>query len=135
MARMIDCYPPGVAAGRPAKQPRTAFGQRIAKAREAAGLTQAQLAAHMGVTQPVVAYWEREPVALRPDQLAALADALGITADYLLGRPDAKPSTPKGPPGKLRQAFEKAHKLPRSQQQHILKVVEAFVESTGASSK
>jgi hypothetical protein len=28
----------------------------------------------MGVTQPVVAYWEREPVALRIEQLAALAE-------------------------------------------------------------
>jgi transcriptional regulator with XRE-family HTH domain len=123
-----------MAAGRPAKQPRTPFGQRIAQAREHAGLTQAELAARMGVTQPVVAYWEREPVALRIEQLAALADALGVTIDYLAGR-SAKPRTPKGPPSKLRVAFEKAQKLPRSQQQHILKVVEAFVESLNGSAK
>jgi len=29
---------------------------------------------------------------------------LSVSADYLLGRPDAKPSSPKGPFGKLRQA-------------------------------
>lgn len=33
------------------------------------------------------------------------------------------------------QIAEKSHKLPRSQQQHILKVAEAFVESTNASTK
>lgn len=122
-------YPLGMAAGRPARQPRTPFGQRMAQAREHAGLTQAQLAARMGITQPVVAYWEREPVALRIEQLAALADALGVSADYLAGR-STKPPALKGPPSKLRVAFEKAQKLPRSQQQHILKVVEAFVGST-----
>jgi transcriptional regulator with XRE-family HTH domain len=132
MARAMVGYPLGMAAGRPARQPRTAFGERMAQAREQAGLTQAQLAARMGVTQPVVAYWEREPVALRIEQLAALADALDVSADYLAGR-STKPRAPKGPPSRLRVAFEKAKKLPRSQQQHILKVVEAFVEATDAS--
>jgi len=132
MVRRIVGYRLGMGAGRPAKQPRTPFGQRVAQAREQAGLTQAELAARMGVTQPVVAYWEREPVALRIEQLAALADALDVSADYLTGR-STKPPTPKGPPSKLRVAFEKAKKLPRSQQQHILKVVEAFVEATNGS--
>jgi transcriptional regulator with XRE-family HTH domain len=132
--RGIVGYPLEMAAGRPAKQPRTPFGQRIAQAREQAGLTQAELAVRMGVTQPVVAYWEREPVALRIEQLAALADALGVTTDYLAGR-STKQSAPKGPPSKLRVAFEKDKKLPRSQQQHILRVVEAFVEANGTSAK
>ncbi len=134
MVRGIVGYPLGMTAGRPAKQPRTPFGQRMAQARKQAGLTQAELAARMGVTQPVVAYWEREPVALRVEQLAALADALGVTTDYLAGR-STRPPAPKGPPSKLRVAFEKAKKLPRSQQQHILKVVEAFVESLNGSAK
>ena len=133
--KSVACvYPPCMTAGRPARQPRTPFGQRMAQARDLAGLTQAQLVARVGVTQPVVAYWEREPVAQRIEQLASLADALNVSVDYLAGCP-TKPPIPKGPPGKLRQAFEKAQKLPRSQQQRILKVVEAFVESTGTSAR
>lgn len=116
-------------AGRPPKLKRTPLGQRVADAREKAGLTQTELGKKIGVSQRVVANWERKPVALRAEQLGALADALGVSADYLLGRRNARPPAPKGPPGKLRRAFEKAHKLPRAQQQHILKVVEAFVES------
>lgn len=127
VVRMIDSYPLGMTAGRPAKQPRTPFGQRMAKARELAGLTQAQVAARMGVTQPVIAYWEREPVALRIEQLAALADALGISADYLLGRPDAQPPSLKGPTGKVRQVFERVNQLPRQQQKKVVEFVEAFV--------
>jgi transcriptional regulator with XRE-family HTH domain len=99
----------------------------MAAAREKAGLTQTELGQKLGISQRVVANWERKPVALRAEQLAALADALGVTADYLLGRPDAKQPAPKGPPGKLRVAFEKAHKLPRHEQNQIVKFVEAYV--------
>jgi transcriptional regulator with XRE-family HTH domain len=126
--RTTTNYPLGMAAGRPAKQPRTPFGQRVTKAREVAGLTQVQLAERVGVTQPVVAYWEREPVALRAEQLAALADALGVSGDYLLGRSGKEPSL-KGPTGKARQVFERVSKLSRSRQQYIIKVVEDLVGS------
>lgn len=114
-------------AGRPPKLERTPLGHRMAAAREKAGLTQTELGQKLGISQRVVANWERKPVALRAEQLAALADALGVTADYLLGRPDAKQPAPKGPPGKLRLAFEKAHKLPRHEQNQIVKFVEAYV--------
>ncbi len=99
----------------------------MADAREKAGLTQTELGQKLGISQRVVANWERKPVALRTEQLAALADALGVTADYLLGRPDARQSAPKGPPGKLRVAFEKAYQLPRNQQNRIVEFVEAYV--------
>lgn len=58
----------------------------MARARQEAGLTQDQLAERLGTTQRMMTHWEREPVALRSEQLAAVADTLGVTADYLLGR-------------------------------------------------
>ncbi len=112
--------------GRPTTKPRTDFGRRMADARERAGLTQQQLAEKLGTSQRAVAHWERDPVALRPDQIAAVADTLNVTTDELLGRA-TKDRTPKGPPGKLRLAFEKAHKLPRNQQSRIVEFVEAYV--------
>lgn len=112
--------------GRPAKHRRTGFGERLAQARESAGLTQAQLADKLGTTQRVITYWERGSVALRADQLTALADALGVTADLLLGREQPK-ARGTGPTGKMRQVFDAASALPRSQQQHIVKVIGALV--------
>ncbi len=127
MNQITSKSPPGMpASGRPAKQPRTPFGQRMAEAREKAGLTQVQLAEKLGITQPVVAYWEREPVALRAEQLTALADILNVSADVLLGR-SSRQLAPKGPPGKLRRVFDKAHKLPRHEQNKIVEFVEAYV--------
>ena len=113
--------------GRPSKEPRTPFGARLHAAREAAGLSQAQVAGKMGVTQTAYGVWERYPVALRPEQIEQLAVALNTTVEHLFGRDSAK-SRGKGPAGKLRQVFEKASQLPRHQQNKVAEFVEAFVE-------
>lgn len=128
MTLVTHLYPPAMA-GRPAQRPRTPFGERLAAAREQAGLTQAQLADKLGTTQGAVTHWERMPVSLRPEQLAALADALGVSTDFLLDRPNAKPPAPKTPPGKLRQVFEKAYLLPRHQQNKIVEFVETYIDT------
>jgi transcriptional regulator with XRE-family HTH domain len=115
-------------AGRPAKNDRPSFGERLALARQQAGLTQQQLADKLDVTQRVITYWEREPVALRAEQLAALADALGVTTDFLVGR-DAPKTRGTGPVGRARRVLETVSRLPRHQQKKIIDVVEAFVSA------
>lgn len=109
--------------GRPSPHPRPVFGERLHDLREAAGLSQAQVADKLGMAQRTYSHWERRAVALRHDQLAALADALGISLADLVGAPVAKPRG-TGPAGKLRLVFERASKLPREQQKHVLRVVE-----------
>lgn len=119
----MDPYNGAMPMGRPTTKPRTPLGERIAAARQQAGLTQEQLAKKLGVTQRVVTYWERKPVALKPEQLSALAAALGVTADFLLGRQEPK-ARGTGPTGKARQIFERVSQLPRATQQRILANVE-----------
>jgi transcriptional regulator with XRE-family HTH domain len=112
--------------GRPTSRKRTDFGERILQARERLGISQKQLADKVGVSQRVLSWWEREPVALKTEQLAALADALNVSADFLLGR-EAKPPKGKGPKGRMLQLFEVASSLPRSQQDKVAAVLEPFV--------
>jgi transcriptional regulator with XRE-family HTH domain len=121
-ASELSC--PGM--GRPAQRERPAYGQHLAALREAAGLTQQQLAAKLGVPQSNIAFWERWDKPPRGDVLPTLADALGVSVDALLG---VAPPKPKRQPakGKLQQVFESASKLPRRQQQKIAEVVEALV--------
>jgi transcriptional regulator with XRE-family HTH domain len=119
--------------GRPPTKPRTPLGERIAEARRVAGLSQIQLADKLETTQRVVSYWEREPVALKPDQLTALADALGTSADFLLGR-ETSTGRGKGPAGKARRVFEAVSKLPRKQQEKIFDVIEPFISSHSKAS-
>ena len=119
--------------GRPPSKKRTALGSRIAAARQAAGFTQQELAGKIGATQRVVAYWEREAVSLRADQLDALAGALRVSADDLLGRAQPKArAAASGPVGKARKIFAAISKLPRHQQEKIFSILEPFVAQHGS---
>jgi transcriptional regulator with XRE-family HTH domain len=112
--------------GRPSKQERPAFGQRLHALREAAGLSQRQLADKLGMSQRAYSHWERRPVALRPEQLQSLATALNIPVGTLLANGEIK-RRGSGPAGKMRQLFEAASKLPRSKQEKILDILQPFV--------
>lgn len=124
---IFDLYPLAMKTGRPAKTVRTEFGERVRAAREAAGLTQQQVAERLGITQPSYALWERHTVALKPEQITNLAKILGVRIEELVN-----PATPQsrrgGPAGKMRQLFETASKLPRSQQEKITAILEPFVQ-------
>ncbi len=113
--------------GRPSKRPRTPFGERLFAARSATGLSQAQVAEKLGISQTAYADWERYSVALRPDQIEQLMEILNVSVEQLFGKDVAKQRS-GGPKGKARRLFEEVSKLPRAQQKHVLTVVEAFVE-------
>ena len=125
IAAVVD-YDGDMPMGRPPAKPRTSLGERIAAARLTVGLTQQELARKIGTSQRVIAYWERESVSLRPEQLAALAVALGISADSLLGLSSAK-QRGTGPVGKARRLFDSISRLPRHQQEKIITLLEPFV--------
>lgn len=109
--------------GRPSLHERTAFGERLHAAREARGLSQAQVAERLGMSQNAYACWERRPVALRPDQIQQLADTLGVSVEELFAN-DARNDRKVGPTGKARRLFEEVSRLPRKRQQRILAVVQ-----------
>lgn len=116
--------------GRPAKYSRLPLGQRIVAFRERAGLSQQQLADKINVNQQTVAYWERRSISVRSEHISALADALGVSVDQLLGKAHLQVRG-GGPVGKVRQVFESVSRLPRRQQQKIVEVVEALVNQHG----
>lgn len=58
---------------------------RIREARQARGLSQAELAERVRVSQPTIAHWEQGVHAPRQMAMVRLADALGVTAEWLTG--------------------------------------------------
>jgi transcriptional regulator with XRE-family HTH domain len=112
--------------GRPAKHPRSALGDRVAQARVQAGLSQIDLAKKLGVSQQVVAAWERKAKTLRTSTVSKLAEVLKTSTDQLLGV-KAQPSKRVAPKGRLNQVFEAASRLPRRQQEKVVEFVEGFV--------
>jgi transcriptional regulator with XRE-family HTH domain len=114
--------------GRPTTKPRSAFGQRLAAARERAGISQRELAEKLGTDQQRVAYWERHATGFRSDtMLAQVAEILGVSADELLGRPAPRRVAAK-PSGRARQIFDAVSRLPRRQQEKIFDILQPFVK-------
>ncbi|OQB94343.1 MAG: helix-turn-helix protein [Verrucomicrobia bacterium ADurb.Bin118] len=98
---------------------------RLRELRERAGLSLRELARQIGEDHSNVGYWERSGKIPRSDVLIPIAKALGVTVEELLG--EARPKRVLSPGGRMRQLFEAASKLPRSQQEKVLAVLEPFV--------
>jgi len=107
--------------GRPTKRKRPELGERIAQARERAGLSQYEVADRMGVTQTMVVSWERKVKSIRSDTLAKIATVLDVTSDELLGLKPPKETTPKG---RWQKLIKEASELPRRQQDKLIEQIE-----------
>ena len=66
----------------------------LRQARLAKGLTQQQVAAHIGINQNTYSYWETGRSRVDTAALPRLAALFGVSVDYLLG--NAGEETPKG---------------------------------------
>jgi len=105
------------------------FGSHLMELRRAAGLSQNALAAKLGVPQSNISFWEKWDKPPRGDILPGLAQVLGVSVDELLGYKALKRKA--APVGKARQAFDAVSRLPRRQQDQIIKVVNALVAQHG----
>jgi len=109
----------------PVNMKNPAHGERLKTFRNAANLSQRELAALIGETHTNVAYWETSGNLPRSDVLLPMAEALGVSVEELLGAP--KPKAGATPAGKARQLFAAVSKLPRRQQEKIFDLLQPFV--------
>jgi transcriptional regulator with XRE-family HTH domain len=106
----------------------TNLGSHLKMLRKAAGLTQWELANALGENQSTIAYWEAGDRPPRSQVLPAMAQALGVSVEVLLGQAGSKPMATKRPSGKLGAIFETVSKLPRRQQERFVLVANIFIE-------
>jgi len=66
------------------------FGERLARLRQEAGLSQRDLAAEVNISQRMVAYYEKQTTHPPTHLLPLLAKALGVSSDQLLGINEVK---------------------------------------------
>ena len=62
------------------------FGERLRMIREKAGLSQEELAKKIGIHRNSIGGYERDVNEPSLFMLCCLADALGVSTDYLVGR-------------------------------------------------
>ena len=106
-------------------------GQRIARLRREKGLTQAELAQRLQVSQPVVSDYENDVIRLPADVVVQIAETLGASTDELLGmkRPAAR-SDGGIKNRRLYRRMQEIEKLPRRDQEALLRTIEAFISKT-----
>jgi transcriptional regulator with XRE-family HTH domain len=103
------------------------FGRRLAQLRKAAGYTQVELAADIGVTQRVIAYYEGQTDHPPTTLLPAIAKALKISTDELLGTAPIK-KQPKPRNTRLHRRLEQIHQLGIKEQRQVLQFLDALLE-------
>ena len=101
------------------------FGRRLARLRKAAGLSQLQLAEHLGATQTLVSEYEHDRRRVHGERLSQIARRLHVSVDELLGH---KPTKTNGALSlKLVRRLKGIEELPPAKQKALLQLVDAFL--------
>lgn len=102
------------------------FGRRLARLRKDAGYSQRSLAAEIGISNLMVAYYEAQTDHPPAHLLTPIADALGLTVDQLLGRaPLTKRKAPQNE--RLIRQLRQVEKLPARARQSVIEHIEGLV--------
>lgn len=103
------------------------FGARLAQLRKAAGFTQQDLADTLGVSRRMIAYYEVQSDHPPTTLLPAIAQALDVTTDELLGSARAKKRAPPKD-ARLQRRLQQIEQLDPTEKRHVLQVLDAFIE-------
>jgi transcriptional regulator with XRE-family HTH domain len=109
------------------------FAERLVHLRQVRGLTQADLSRATGISERMVAYYERHGARPPGAHLATLAKALRVSTDELLGLKPLKASVEEVRPRRTRlyRRLRMIEKLSRDDQRAVLKFIDALLESRG----
>jgi transcriptional regulator with XRE-family HTH domain len=102
-------------------------GTRLARLRRDKGITQIELAERLGVTQSVVSDYERDALRLNSELIVQLIEILGVSADELLGVAKAPKSSAPIKNRRLYRQLQSIEKLPKRDQQALLRTIDAFL--------
>lgn len=105
----------------------TQFPEKLKRARQLKDLTQAQLAHKVGADVQRISKYERGVMVPTTAILVRLADALGVTMDYLLRNGDREPAGAVRDPELLERVIE-IDGLPEHDRQVLLTLIDAFIK-------
>jgi transcriptional regulator with XRE-family HTH domain len=104
----------------------------LAGMRERAGLTRREFARRLETSHTNVNAWEKAGWITKAEFLVPAASILGVTLEDLLGLPKKRKNPVPG--GKLGQSYVQAAKLPRSKQEKVIALLDAFTAQHSAAS-
>ena len=120
------------------KYTETSFGERLIGLRKAHGLTQIQLAKAAKTTQRAISYYENEAGFPPAPAVVALARALHVTTDELLGmkpqpREASKFEQVTSDPESMRlwKRFQRIARLPERDQRAVIRLINSLTGVVG----
>lgn len=101
------------------------FGQRMVALRKAAGYTQVELAQELGVSQRMISHYEGRAEHPPAGLLPALAKALGVTTDALLGIKPPKKTAKRDT--RLERRLQQVQHLDPKPRKQIMQLIDTFI--------
>ena len=129
----LSSYSLGAMTGRPTTREAPLFGRRVAALRKRAGLTQAELAKALGVSVPLVGYYERQTPNPTLEIVNKLAIFFDVRPSYFLDEKPTNSDHKRGPTSDLDQRIEKLRQLPKGKHKLLLRMLDAFIADLEAT--
>ncbi|OIN34813.1 XRE family transcriptional regulator [Salmonella enterica subsp. enterica serovar Sarajane] len=106
------------------------LGKRLSLLRKERGLTQAQVAHSLNVSQQAVQSWEAGRRRVQIPILPAIAEILQVSLEELLKDGESKVVRKRGPASRLEQQFQQIGQLPRAKQKLVSEMLDAMIMQT-----
>jgi transcriptional regulator with XRE-family HTH domain len=108
------------------------LGRKLRTLRLRQGFTQAELAAKVGLKQPMLSLYERGDVRLPALLAVRLAQALAVSCDEIFGLKESRENGQLQDRGLVRR-LQKLGTLSRRDKQTLLRTIDRFLKGSGAS--
>jgi transcriptional regulator with XRE-family HTH domain len=102
------------------------IAQRLQRLRREKGMTQAEMADLLGLSQPIVSDYERGELRLHGELIVKMAEILDCSADEILGLQAKKAATGATNRRVLRR-IQQIDLLPKRDQEALLRTIDAFL--------
>lgn len=109
------------------------FGARLARFRQSAGYSQRDLAREAGISQRMIAYYEKQPQYPPMHVLTVLAAALGITLPEVTGQKGKQSGEPRDM--RLRRRLEQIEGLEEKEKRQVIQLLDTFIEKNRLKQK
>jgi transcriptional regulator with XRE-family HTH domain len=102
----------------------TTFGKRLTEVRKAKKFSQDELAKKLNVHGAVIGRYERDEVKPSIETAAAIADAIEVSLDYLVGNTDLLLEK------NVVNRIQNIQKLEKEEKDHVFALMDAFLRDT-----
>lgn len=100
------------------------FGKRLLEARKRKGISQDEMAKHLGTKGPAIGRYERDEMKPSIEIASKMAELLDVSLDYLVGKTDVLLDS------KILNRITEIQKLSTEEQKTVFTFLDAFLRDT-----